>query len=749
LHLLSKINNMRSVFTTIFIFLIINYSFAQQIENENYQKDYQLKIAKASDVIKLDGELNEASWQNAKSISNFWQKAPVNTGHAKRQTEVRTTYDANFLYIGIVCYDTSYYVIQTLKRDVEPGTSDGIGVVIDPVNGRTNGFLFVVNPYNVQAEDLLSAGGMGDISFSWDNKWFSQTTRHKDRWIVEMAIPFKTLRYEADKTVWGINFIRADLKNNEYSTWTRIPVNLQFYDFGYTGAMIWDEQPPPPGRNVSVIPYATGSLSSNREDGQKTDGELNQGFDAKIALSSKLNLDLTVNPDFSQVEVDQQVTNLTRFNIFFPERRTFFIENADLFTTYGFPGSNPFYSRTIGLDKDGNRIPIYAGIRLTGNLDEKTRIGIMSIQTGKKGDFAAQNYSAFSISRRVLKRSTIKGYYMGREAFMSDQKKKENPLDRYGRNAGIEMTYTSNKGDLQSWYGFHQSFKYGINKDAHFTYGGGGYFGRKVSGFINYSQMGTNYYADMGFVNRIENYDAELDTTIRLGYKSLFTQIGYTMFPKKGMLNTHEISFNNSMIWNPTGTFNERTTEVIYEFKFKNTSELQFGANNQDVHLLFPTSFTDYDPLPKGNYRYGNFSAKYKSDNRSKFNIGAGIREGSFYNGNIQQYTLTLNYRTQPWGNFGVAFEQNRLKFPHPYGKADLFLVAPRIEINFSNNLFWTTFIQYNTQRNNLNINSRIQWRYKPMSDVFLVYTDNYFSDPFMKNRNRAIVFKMNYWLNL
>ncbi len=733
----------------IFIFFVF-HSSAQQINNANYQQDYQLHIVKAIDVIKIDGKLNEASWQQAHTIKNFWQKFPVDTGRAQRQTVVRTTYDGNFIYFGITCYDTSYYVIQTLKRDVDPGGSDGVGIIIDPVNEKNNGFLFTVNPYNVQAEDLLSAGG-GDnnISFSWDNKWFSQTTRLKDRWIVEMAIPYKTLRYEAGKTTWGINFIRSDRKNNEYSTWTKVPINLQFYDFGYTGALIWDAPPPPPGRNISVIPYLTGAVTANPEDGEKTDGELNQGFDAKIALSSKLNLDLTVNPDFSQVEVDRQVTNLTRFNIFFPERRTFFIENADLFSQYGIPPIRPFYSRTIGLDKDGNRIPIYAGIRLTGNLDNKTRIGILSMQTGKQGDFAAQNYSAVSITRRMLKRSIIKAYYFGREAFMSEQKKKDNPLDRYGRNAGLELGYTSNKGDIQTWYSFHQSWKYGINKDDHYLNGGFAYSGRKLSAVINYDGVGTNYYTDMGFVQRIENYDAALDTSIRLGFRSIYSNLSFTMFPKKGKFNSQKINAVNFFVWNPDGSFNERSSEFSYLFSFKNTAELKLGLTNQDVRLLYPTSFTDYEPIPKGTYRFSNYSAKYQSDKRTKFNFGAGIRAGDFYNGTIQQYTLELNYRAQPWGNFGVAFEQNDLDFPGIYGKSSLFLVAPRIEINFSNSLFWTTFIQYNTQQNNFNINSRFQWRYKPMSDIFLVYTDNYFVDPTFKNRNRAVVFKMNYWLNL
>ena len=720
-----------------------------QIDNSKYQEQYRLNNKKAIDAIKVDGVLNETSWQNAESMKNFWLKEPLDTGHAKQDTEVRVTYDNYFLYVGIINYDTSYYVIQTLKRDIDPGNSDGVGIVLDPVNARTNGFLFVVNPYNVQAEDLLTSSVGGDISFSWDNKWFSQTTRHADKWIVEMAIPFKTLRYEAGKTIWGLNFIRADLKNNEYSTWTRVPRNLQFYDFGHTGALIWDAPPPPPGTNISVIPYITGGISSNREAGLKTDGEFNQGFDAKVSLSSKMNLDITVNPDFSQVEVDRQVTNLTRFDIFFPERRTFFIENADLFTSYGYPGANPFYSRRIGLDEEGNRIPIYAGLRLTGNLNKKTRIGIMNMQTGKKGDFAAQNYTAVSMTHTVLKRSLIKGYYFGREAFLSEQKKKDHPLDRYGRNAGLELVYTSNKGDVQSWYGLHKSWKHGISTDDHFMYIGGQYSARKLTTMINLESMGTNYYADMGFIQRIENYDAELDTAIRLGFKGILGTIRYTMFPKKGPLNLHNLNFNNYTVWNPNGSLNENTAEIIYVFEFKNTSELRFGANNQVVRLLYPTAFTDYDPLPKGNYHYGNYNARYQSDQRKRFIFNAGIRLGSFYNGNIHQYIAGIRFRAQPWGNFGVEFEQNDLKFPDPYGKASLFLVAPRIEINFSNSIFWTTFIQYNTQNDNININSRFQWRYKPMSDLFVVYTDNYFSDPFLKNRNRALVFKLNYWLNL
>jgi hypothetical protein len=236
--------------------------------------------------------------------------------------------------------------------------------------------------------------------------------------------------------------------------------------------------------------------------------------------------------------VDQQVTNLTRFNIFFPEKRTFFIENADLFSNYGIPPIRPFYSRTIGLDKDGNTVQLYGGIRLTGNMTKRTRIGIMNMQTGKSDEFAARNYTAVSVHQSVLKRSFVKAYYLGAESFMSDEEKQKKPLDRYGRNAGLEFDYVSNSGNIQAWYSFNQSWKYGIHSDDHYMNYGAGYFKRKFSAMINYDGVGTNYYTDMGFVQRIENYDAELDTTIRLGFRSIYSDFKFTMFPKKGNLNS-------------------------------------------------------------------------------------------------------------------------------------------------------------------------------------------------------------------
>jgi hypothetical protein len=738
----------KSLLYLMFFSFVLNILHAQ--DGLKFQDQFKIDISKASSPIKIDGLLDEETWTATKETENFWRKWPNDIGLPKRQTYVKMSYDDNFLYIAFKAMDTNYYVAQTLKRDQGFLMSDAVAIAIDPVNQRTNGFLFSVTPYNVQSEDLISTGSSSDeITFSWDNKWFSATSRHETYWIAEIAIPFKTLRFKEGKKRWGINFVRNDVKSNEFSSWTDMPTNFPFYDFGYSGSLNWDQAPPVPGTNISLIPYMTGSMSGNNEEETKSVGKLNGGFDAKVALSTSLNLDLTVNPDFSQVEVDKQVTNLTRFDLFFPERRTFFLENDDLFSSYGIPPIRPFYSRTIGLDKNGNKIPIAGGARISGNLTKKFRVGLMNMQTLAKGDAAAQNYTAFTFNQQVQSRSSIKGYFLNKQGIEDSKHKFYDPLDRYGRNGGIQYDFVSKSGKWNAWSGNHFSFKEGIKDPQYYINSGAGYFSKKWNAIVDFGKITDNYHTDMGFLQRINNYDALLDTTIRKGYYQVFNQLKHIFFPRTGSINQIRLGVENYMIYNLDGSFNESQHSLGLDLFFKNTSNLMIKSGYNPSNLLFYTSFTDKAPIPPGKYKPKTIEVTFNTDIRKKFSYIFSLAGGGFFNGSIFNYQVTANYRVQPWGNFGFNIQQATITLPEKYGTSNLFLIAPRIEINFSNNLFWTTFLQYNNQRNNFNINSRIQWRYKPMSDLFLVYSDNYFTDPFMKNKNRALVFKMNFWLNL
>ena len=720
---------------------------AQPLDAAYLQSNFKLHITKTSGPIKLDGEFNEAVWKEAESAGAFHKKYPTDVGAPKKKTIVQVCYDSKFIYFAITAWDSGKALIQSLKRDIGHDGNDGVGITLDPGNEKTNGFFFTINALNAQSDDQLKIGDEMP-TWSWDSKWFSETKIFPDRWTAEIAIPFKSIRYSAEKLTWGINFVRSDPKSNEYSTWTPVPVNFKSMNLGFTGALIWKEPPPKTGSNWVFLPYLTGGLSTDRENGTETKATFNGGFDGKLALTSSLNMDVSVNPDFSQVEVDQQVTNLTRFNIFLPERRTFFLENADLFADYGIPPIRPFYSRKIGLDQDGNRIPIIMGARVTGNISNSTRIGFMDMQTGAQDGYRPENYMATSVSHRVLKRSVIKAYFLNRENFITSAEKEANPLNAYGRNAGTEFNYINSTGKWNVWAAYHHSFKQNIKKDNQYMNTGFQFTNRHWGIVTDMGSVGTNYYTDMGFVARIDNYDALKDTVVRMGFKQLYNEITYRLFPEKGKVVQHEINLTTFVVLNPDYTHNETNLEASYNINFRNTSGIEITGTHNRVDMLYPTSFTEGTPLPVGKYDFQQLELSYQTDFRKPVNVSVRLAGGEFYNGNYQSVRTVLGIRHQPHLNIALQAEYNRIELPGAYGSTKLVLIAPRIEWNFNTRLFWTTFIQYNTQRNNFNINSRLQYRFRPMSDLYVVYTDNYFVTPVITNKNRALVFKLSYWIN-
>jgi hypothetical protein len=253
----------------------------------------------------------------------------------------------------------------------------------------------------------------------------------------------------------------------------------------------------------------------------------------------------------------------------------------------------------------------------------------------------------------------------------------------------------------------------------------------------------------MGFIERIENYDAIRDTIVRVGYKQSYTELKYRVIPTKGKIIGYNYNLENFIVFNPDNSFNERNTSASFNMQFRSTENLNFGINNSEVQLQFPISFTGATPLPIGHYLYSDAEISYRSDFRKNIGFTLNGGYGQFYNGMRTNLRAGIFIRDLPHVNLNFNVQYNKISFPDPYGSAEIFLITQRTEINFTTNLFWTTFFQYNTQRNNFNINSRLQYRFKPMSDLFVVYTDNYFTDPLFKSKNRAIVLKLNYWLNL
>lgn len=739
---------------------IISVSWVTAQNKGINETTYQISIKKAKGPITLDGKLDEADWENAMIASDFWQSFPYDTSRAKAKTETRVLFDDNFLYIAAVCYQDKNYVVSSLKRDFQSSTSDVFAVNIDPFKDKLSGFNFAVSPYGVQREGLITNGQ--EFTTDWDNKWYSKVTNYDTHWVAEMAIPFKTLRYkyQEGQNEWLINFSRSDITRKELSNWTPIPRNFTATALAFSGTLIWDETPPRPGANVSVIPYGLAEVNRDYNSQKPSNTNLNVGFDAKFAVTPSLNLDVTVNPDFAQVEVDQQVTNLSRFELFFPERRQFFLENSDLFGSFGASTIAPFFSRRIGLYRNprtgfNEKIPILAGVRLSGRLDKNWRIGVLNMQTARQsfGDSVAlpsTNFGMLALQRRVGTRSFVSMMVVNKEPLNTKQ---GDVSTDFNRVLGLEYRFASadNRWLMKTFY--HRSF-IPQNLSQQYAWGVNLEYDRPTfNGRTTTSDIGDNHRLDMGYLPR----------------KSLLRSSGeanFVFFPKGNwakVINRFYLGPDWDFLYGKVQSrFVDWDAGLFGGVTFQNQSQLAFALLRWDYTYLFsafdPTN-TGGQQLPANTkYLYFSNRVSFTSNVRKPFYYLFTSRFGDYFNGKIVQFQSSLSYRYQPYGIFSLDFTYNRIRLPKPYSNSDLLLIGPKIDISFSDKIFLKGILQYNNQINNINTNIRFQWRYKPVSDLFIVYTDNYYAyegfDEKMhvnafQAKNRALVVKMTYWLNL
>lgn len=746
---------MHKIFTcTIFCFILYYFpSFAQK-----NPEPPSLKIKKTSSAIQLDGVMDEVVWKEADVARNFWQNFPMDTSLAIAQSEVRMTYDDQFIYIFAKCYSTSddgdtYYVTPSLRRDFRGSGNDMITFNFDTFQDQTNAFSFGLNPYGVQREGLIANGGalQEDFDLSWDNKWYTAAKIYDSYWTVEVAIPFKTLRFKEESTEWYMNFYRLDSHTNERTVWSHIPRNFRLYSLAHSGTLIWDTPLKKPGANVSLIPYAAGGLNRNYLEGSPTEKNLSVGGDAKIAVTSSLNLDLTVNPDFSQVEVDEQVTNLDRFEIFFPEKRQFFLENADLFADFGMENARPFFSRRIGVAIDsatGQNVqnPIRFGARLSGKVNKNWRLGLMNMQTGEDNtiNLPSLNYTVGALQRRMFKRSNLSFIAINKQS-LTDTLTDDFTLQsgQYNRLLGVDYNMASADNTWNGKFYYHRSFD-PVNPENTFAHGAN----------LIYSTL----HWDISWLHQMigDNFNAEVGFVPRTGFNRVMPSIAYRFFPQSDKVVSHGPGLEYQYWWNQELGMTDANLRFFYEFIFYNTAELTTSFLNDYVYLFAPfTPSREGIPFLTGeDFRMNSIDIEYKSDRRKSFFYDLQTIQGQYYGGMLNYFKGTLSYRAQPYGLFSLDLTYSRVKLDAPYTSANLFLVGPRLDLTFSKSVFFTTFVQYNSQFDNINVNSRFQWRFKPVSDLFIVYTDNYVYDIHKRVnnfdvKNRALVVKLTYWLNL
>ncbi|HEY5825313.1 MAG TPA: DUF5916 domain-containing protein [Cyclobacteriaceae bacterium] len=729
LHL---VNNLKAILFISFCFIGILVSAQKK------NAAYQLPIQKTSVPVKIDGSVEDEAWKVAAVAKDFFMIFPMDTSAARVKTEVMMSYDEQHLYLIAINYHLlpGPYMVESLRRDFSFGKNDNFLLFMDPFDDQTNGFSFGANAAGAQWDGIMYEGGKVDLS--WDNKWTSKVTNYDDRWVFEAAIPFKSIRFKKGITQWGINFSRLDLKTTEKSGWAPVPRQFPSASLAYTGTLMWDQPPPSVGPNVSVIPYALGGTSKNYEKDTPVEYRKDFGADVKIGVTSSLNLDLTINPDFSQVDVDRQVTNLDRFELFFPERRQFFLENGDLFGNFGYSTIRPFFSRRIGLNA-----PIQFGARLSGRINKNWRIGVMDMQTAKVDSVGlpSQNFSVISIQRRVFARSNIALLVVNKDAInYTPSSDPEVPVyNSYNRNIGMEYNLASSNN---IWTGKAMVLKsFSPDKSGHdITHAANlTYFSRKWNLTWQHEYVGKNYVAEVGYVPRT-------------GYIRTFPQASYLMFPTGGKIVSHGPILTSSYFFNESFKRTDNETIALYKVTFRTQAFITGWVGNAYVKLLKPFDPTNSgkDTLATGTeHQWNAFGMDYVSKPQRLFTSAISWRYGGYYaDGTRFTFTSEFGYRFQPYVSVTLSSSYNDIRLPDPWNKTTFWLIGPRLDVTLTNKLFFTAFGQYNEQLKNVNLNTRLQWRYKPASDLFIVYTDNYLPENFAV-KTRALVLKLTYWLSI
>ena len=728
----------------LFFVILINFNFvlAQKINDSTYVKFTNQKIV-------IDGIDNETDWKIAEIKSNFWQWFPTDSLKALNQTEIRFLYDSNNIYVFIKCYeDKNNTIISSLRRDMGR-FSDFFLFTLDTFNDLTNAYAFGGNSVGVKKDEIIFNGGrtLGkDSNWDWDAKFDLKTKVYENFYTAEMKIPLSSIRFSNNSKLWKYNVYRRRINDNEFSTLFRVPQEQSFINLSYSKPLVFEK---PLGKSktpITIIPYINLLKSNNFEIGRKTN-DFQYGGDGRIYIGTGLNLDVTINPDFSQIEVDDQIINLTRFALRLPEKRQFFIQNSDLFSGFGDIYENqPFFTRRIGVTKDinGNTIQnkIHAGIRLSGKLTNKLRVGLLNMQTAEDemNLIPSNNNTVLSFQQSIFSKSNFKFLFVNR------QKTSENNSllnqEKYNRVLGFDYNFISKDDKIRGKVFFYNTFSPSVNKE-----------GFSTGGWINYNTRKNRFRT--AFFKTTPNFTSDLGFTRRTDFKKNYTSYNRVFYPKSKSIQS--IEFGPQLYYIDKPGLNNQVTDRRFSanlsFNFKNMSGIDFEFTNSYIFLennFDPTGANENSPINRGSYETRQIEMEYGSTNRRKFRFKSNINIGGYFNGEKYSISNDFNFRIDKLMQASLKFRYDKIDLPDPQNSVALFLISPKVDFTFSKNIFWATFVQYSNFSNSLGINSRFQWRFAPLSDLFLVYTDNsnYIENDFIPNF-RTINLKITYWINI
>jgi hypothetical protein len=671
----------------------------------------------------LDGQvLEDPVWQSAVPTRQLWQNRPDEGMPASEETEVRVVFTNDTLYFGVVCFDgdSSSIIISDSRRDASLEESDSFQIILDTYRDLQNGFVFGTNPaaieYDGQVANEGQGGGFGagrqrggsnaGFNLNWDGSWEVRTLVGETGWSIEFAIPFKTLRFPGDsQQIWGVNFQRNIRRRNEASFWAPLPRQFSLYRLSMAGTLTGIEVPGQ--RNLKVIPYVLGEARKQPTRDTLYTGDW--GVDVKYSLTPSLTLDATYNTDFAQVEVDDFQINLDRFNLFFPEKRPFFLENAGLFAV-GSPGeADLFFSRRIGIGPEGEIIPIIAGGRVSGKV-ARTNVGFLNMQTeqfaGDESLVASNNFTVARVSRELPNRSSLGAIFVNRQGSgdyaVSNDYNRTYGVDgrwgigEYGQINGFLAGTSSPDRD-----GGEYAFKIDSSYDAeHWMFNGG------------LTTLGENFNPEVGFLSR------------EGGYRKPSGMAMYRLRPVDtwGLYEVRpHVSYRG--FWKLDGFQESGYLHVDNHLEWRNGYEFHTGINFTREGVLESFEiYPDIDVLP-GTYDHKEAQLVFNTNRGAPVSLQMRATLGGFFGGDRVSLAPTLRMRAGE--NLTTEFTWSRNDIDIPTGAFVTNLGRARISYSFTPRIFVQALVQYNDRADLWSTNLRFGWLQAANTGLFVVYNDS------------------------
>jgi hypothetical protein len=704
-----------------------------------------VRAIKLTEPLRMDGKLDEEVYKTHTPFGGFIQVAPKYGAESTEKTDVWITYDGSNIYVSARCWDSAppeRWIANELRRDTNQlRQNDHFGVMFDTFYDRRSGFLFYTNVLGALAD--YSVVDEGGSNTDWNPVWESRTSTFDGGWTVEMAIPFKTLRYRSgDRQIWGLQLRRSIRHKNEWTYLNPVPQNLagpQAFNRISSGGTLVDLDLPPASRNLELKPYGISRWTTDRlrVPALSNDFDPDLGGDVKYGVTANLTADFTINTDFAQVEIDEQQVNLTRFSLLFPEKRDFFLEGRGVFDFArggagaqggGSSGSEGaadapflFYSRRIGLN--ANRvIPITAGGRLTGKVGP-FGVGVMNIQTGDEevSRTPDTNFTVMRIKRDILRRSTIGAMFTNRS------------------------TTVNQRGSNQA-FGVDGAFSFYQNVNL------GGYWARTVSPDVTrdddsyqakFDYAADRYGARFEYLKVGDNFNPEVGLVRRDDFKRGFAQLRFSPRPAGGA-RVRKYTYQGSLDYIETvaGLLETRQQSGRFEVELENSDRFVSEVNSNYEFLQVPFQVSRGVIIPVGGYNFSDAMIGYNFGQQRPISGNISFAFGQFYDGDIKtvsfgggRVAITKRFSLEP------SFSLSQVHLP--YGDFITRVIRSRVDYGFSPRMFASALLQYNYTDRTFSSNLRYRWEYRPGSEFFLVWTDE--QDTRFHGltlRNRAFVVK-------